>query len=97
MVVAPKLAPTEVSRRWAALLQQSFEVDPLVCPHCAGAMRIVAFITQSAVIDQILMHLRMHPRTRADSGIRPGAAAPRLGGLGGSLAPERIGEHVTEH
>jgi hypothetical protein len=71
MVVAPKLAPTEVSRRWAALLQQIFEVDPLVCPHCAGAMRIVAFITQSAVIDQILMH----PRTRADSGIRPGRAA----------------------
>jgi len=72
MVVAPKLAPTEVSRRWAALLQQSFEVDPLVCPHCAGAMRIVAFITQSAVIDQILMHLR----TRADSGLRPGARSP---------------------
>ena len=27
--------------------------DPLGCPHCAGAMRIVAFITQSAAIDQI--------------------------------------------
>jgi hypothetical protein len=50
--------------------------DPLVCPHCAGAMRIVAFITQSAAIDQILMHLRMHLRTRADSGIRLGARSP---------------------
>jgi hypothetical protein len=59
-----------------ALLQQIFEVDPLVCPQCAGAMRIVAFITQSAVIDQILMYLRMHLRTRADAGIRPGARNP---------------------
>ena len=58
MVTAPRLAPTEVSRRWAALLQQIFEVDPLVCPQCADAMRIVAFITQASVIDQILTHLR---------------------------------------
>ena len=72
MVVAPKLAPTEATRRWAALLRQIYEVDPLMCPRCAGPMRIVACITQSAVIDQILMHLR----TRADSGIRPGARSP---------------------
>ena len=32
----------------------------------------MAFITQSAMIDQILMRLR----TRADSGIRPGARNP---------------------
>lgn len=35
----------EAARRWAALLQQIFEVDPLRCPTCHGAMRIVAFIT----------------------------------------------------
>jgi hypothetical protein len=58
MVVVPKLAPTEATRRWAALLRQIFELDPLVCPRCAGAMRIVASITQAAVIDQILTHLR---------------------------------------
>ena len=72
MVVAPKLAPTEAMRRWAALLQQIFEVDPLVCPHCAGPMRIVALITRSAVIDQILTHLR----TRTAAGDRPGARGP---------------------
>ena len=55
---APRLAPTEVARRWALLLQQIFEVDPLACPTCRGAMRGVAFITQSSVIDQILTHLR---------------------------------------
>ena len=39
IVAAPRLAPTEASRRWATLLQQSFEVDPLACPTCHGAMR----------------------------------------------------------
>ena len=52
MVVVPKLAPAEATRRWAALLRQIFEVDPLVGPRCAGAMRIVACITQAAVIDR---------------------------------------------
>lgn len=51
------------------LLQQIFEVDPLGCPKCHGTMRIVAFITQTAVIDQILTHLRTrailrHPRLK---------------------------------
>ena len=48
MVVAPALAPTEATRRWAALLRQIFEVDPLVCPKCHGTMRILAFITQAS-------------------------------------------------
>ena len=39
IVPAPPLAPTEASRRWATLLQQIFEVDPLACPTCRGAMR----------------------------------------------------------
>ncbi len=33
IVTTPRLAPTEASRRWAALLQQIFEVDPLALPH----------------------------------------------------------------
>ena len=45
IVPAARLAPSEASRRWAALLQQSFEVDPLACPRCRGTMRIVACIT----------------------------------------------------
>jgi hypothetical protein len=32
-------------------------VLPLLCPRCAAPMRIVAFITQPAVIDRILTHL----------------------------------------
>jgi hypothetical protein len=54
---------------------QLFEVNPLACPTCYGAMRLVAFITQASVIDQILTHLR----TRDDATTRrrgdPGAWA----------------------
>ena len=63
IVPALRLSPTEASRRWAALLQQIFEVDPLACPTCHGTMRVVAYITQTSVIEQILAHLRT--RTRA--------------------------------
>jgi len=52
------LALREARRRWAELLRQIFEVDPLRCPACGGEMRIVSFITQRAVIDRILDHLR---------------------------------------
>lgn len=70
MVAAARLAPTEAARRWATLLQQIFEVDPLVCPSCHGAMRIVAFITQTSVIDQILTHLRTRTAREAHAGPR---------------------------
>ncbi len=48
----------EARRRWAELLRRIFEVDPLQCPRCGGAMRIVAFITEARVIDRILEHLQ---------------------------------------
>jgi PAS domain S-box-containing protein len=84
MVVMPKLAPIEATRRWAALLRQIYEVDPLVCPRCAGAMRLVSCITQSAVIDLILAHLRTRaaagptgrPASRADGRPPPPGAHP---------------------
>ncbi|MFN9453984.1 MAG: penicillin acylase family protein [Gemmatimonadota bacterium] len=78
IVSAPRLAPTEASRRWATLLQQIFEVDPLVCPTCHGPMRVVAFITQTSVIDQILAHLRTRDAREAHAGPRspPSTRAP---------------------
>jgi len=65
-----KAAPTEATRRWAALLEQIFEVDPLACPSCRGTMRVVACITQPSVIDQILTHLRPRAITAAHGGAR---------------------------
>ena len=70
IVPAPRLVPSEATRRWAALLQQIFEVDPLACPTCRGPMRIVAFITQTSVTDQILTPLRTRAAREAHGGPR---------------------------
>jgi len=45
--------------RWAALIQRVFEVAPLKCQHCGGAMKIIAFIErkdQPQVVERILKH-----------------------------------------
>jgi len=39
------------------LIQKIYEVDPLVCPKCSGAMRIIAFIEEPDVMKKILKHL----------------------------------------
>jgi hypothetical protein len=48
-------------RAWARLGKQVYEVDPLICPHCGSAMRVIAFIEQPAVIEKILIHLGLWP------------------------------------
>ena len=35
-----------------------YEVDPLVCPSCGSEMEVIAFITEHAVVDKILRHLK---------------------------------------
>ncbi|OLP06638.1 transposase [Rhodoferax antarcticus ANT.BR] len=46
---------------WAALIARIYEVFPLICPHCGGQMRIIAFITFSADIHKILEHIEVEP------------------------------------
>jgi len=49
-VAEPEALPLrEARRRWAELLRRIYEVDPLTCPACGGAMRILAFLTERAV------------------------------------------------
>ena len=36
----------------------SYEVDPLVCPSCGSEMKVIAFVTEHAVVDKILRHLK---------------------------------------
>jgi len=38
----------------AVLLARIYEAFPLTCPHCAGEMRIIAFVTDPASIQAIL-------------------------------------------
>jgi len=44
-------------RNWARLIQKIYEVDPLICPKCKGAMRIISSIEDPSVIRAILAHL----------------------------------------
>jgi len=45
-------------RSWAEMIKRVYEVDPLVCPMCGGEMRVIAFIIDLQVVDQILRHLK---------------------------------------
>jgi hypothetical protein len=42
---------------WARLRARIDEVFPLVCSHCGGVMRIIAFITDGPTMRDILVHL----------------------------------------
>ena len=42
---------------WAMLLARIYEVLPLTCPRCGGAMRIIVFINDPAEVKKILAHL----------------------------------------
>ena len=53
--VPPKRA--RAHHLWAVLIARIYKVFPLVCPLCGGPMRIIAFITHSADIRQILEHI----------------------------------------
>ena len=95
IVPAPRLAPTEAARRWAALLQQIFEVDPLACPTCHGAMRLVAFTTQASVIDQILAHFRTRAAPAASAAARSPPSTRAPASRGPSRAPRPSADATT--
>lgn len=43
---------------WARLLHKIFEIDPLLCPKCQVEMKVISVITEPAVIDRILGHIK---------------------------------------
>ena len=53
--VPPKRAAAHY--QWAVLIARIYEVFPLLCPLCGGQMRLIAFITHSADIRKILVHI----------------------------------------
>ena len=75
-------APDDLTRErrldWAALLKRTHLIDVLVCPKCAGPMRLIAFVQDERVARRILEHL----------GLWPPRAPPR------SERPSRSGESV---
>jgi len=49
-------------RNWARLIKKVYEVDPLVCPKCAGPMDMISFIEDPKVIKTILVHVQIWER-----------------------------------
>ena len=39
------------------MIRKVYEVNPLTCPKCQAEMRIIAFITDYAVVDRIINHI----------------------------------------
>ncbi len=47
-----KLSPAQ-RKSWARLIQKVYEVDPLYCPKCRGAMEVIAFFKQPDIVKKI--------------------------------------------
>jgi hypothetical protein len=58
------------SPSWARLLAKVFQVDPLACRRCSGPLKVVAYITDSPAIRQILEHLGLSPPEKPPPDIR---------------------------
>ena len=64
---------------WARLLKRVFEMDLEHCPHCGGALKVIAAIEEPAVIVGILTHLQL---ARSRPAAIPGAGIAAVpGGL----------------
>jgi CubicO group peptidase (beta-lactamase class C family) len=78
----PRLFSKQEVVRDFEFLKHVYEVDPLLCPECGGKMRIIAFLTDYAVKDRIINHLRLTfvaERPPSAPGL-PGASHGRRGG-----------------
>jgi hypothetical protein len=47
------------SKGWAEMIRKVYEVDPMACPRCGGQMKVFAFLTDYAVVDRIIDHLKL--------------------------------------
>jgi len=74
-MLEPELTDKAFRRNWGRLIQKIYQVDPLVCSKCSGAMRVIAFIEDKDVIKKILKHLDLWDVKRKP---RPTANAPPI-------------------
>ncbi len=68
--VAAQPTTSRASQTWAMFIKRVYEVDPLECPKCGGAMKVVAFIEppQADVIEKILRHCGLWQVSRPPPG-----------------------------
>jgi len=41
------------------MIRKIYEVDPLICPRCGGRMKVIAFLSDYAVVDKIINYLKL--------------------------------------
>jgi hypothetical protein len=64
-------AASAAAKSWAACLRRVFEIEPLLCPSCAGKMVLVAIITDDRELIRLLAHLGLpteFPKTKPARG-----------------------------
>jgi len=61
---------------WVMLLARLFESLPLTCPNCGADMRLIAFITEAAPVEQILTPIGEPPRRRPSLPHAPALRCP---------------------
>ena len=66
------------SRKWRDLIRLAWHVDPLQCPVCQKQMRVIAFIDNPDVVEQILRHLNRLARPEAGRPEAPGFSSSLL-------------------
>jgi hypothetical protein len=59
---------------WAGLLKRTFKVDVFCCPKCAGRRRVLAWLTEGAILRRILRHLHL---PELPPPLAPARAAPQ--------------------
>jgi len=75
----PALMESDTSTRafrrgWERLIQEVYQVDPLICPKCRAEMRIIGFIEHRGVVEKILRHLGLWEARNHDP---PATVGPR--------------------
>jgi hypothetical protein len=74
---------------WAVLMARICDVFALLCPTCGGQMRLIAFITHSADIRQMLDHIGVESNPPC---ISPARGPPLWGGCDAQLDDGGPGE-----
>ncbi|HWR98900.1 MAG TPA: hypothetical protein VN317_10805 [Candidatus Methanoperedens sp.] len=69
----PPLSDDTAPVTWARFIKKAFVAEPLLCPDCGGAMRVIAFIEEPRVVRAILEHLPRWDEARPPP-VTPGAA-----------------------
>ena len=76
------------SKGWAAMIRKVYEVDPMLCPECGGAMKVIVFLSDFSVVDRIIDCLKL-------SFIADKRLPPRAGFQEVLMAAQTSGEYFS--